>query len=67
MSNHLEVIDLMNENANLRSELAKARLIMAELCDQIEATEEHGGGADESDCPICEAMRDARRFAGGQS
>ena len=31
-----------------------------ELCDQIEATELHGGGAHDEECPICKALERVR-------
>lgn len=45
------------------AQLARAREALNALCDIIEEDELHGGGADETDCPICETMRAARAAA----
>jgi hypothetical protein len=54
--------NLANADLIIRAVNAHADLVAAldDLCDVIESDEEHGAGADEPDCPICDAIRKAR-------
>ena len=54
------IVELADEITRLRAS-EKALLEAAEaLLDEIESDEEHGGGADDSDCPICVKMKALR-------
>ena len=44
----------------LKAEIARMKQTLVNLCDEIEATEEHGGLAHEDGCPICEVIAAAR-------
>lgn len=62
------------ESANRRAEYWEAehlagnsaiedlQSVLRRLCDEVENTNLHGGGADDDACPLCNALRDVREL-----
>ena len=55
------------ESANRRAEYWKSeheelQSVLRRLCDEVENTNLHGGGADDDACPLCNTLREAREL-----
>jgi hypothetical protein len=56
----IDASDAVTATNALAAEITRLRAVLDELCSQIEATEEHGAGANDAGCSICAAIRKAR-------
>ena len=49
------------------AEIERLRVALDMVCDEIEGTEEHGGGAFDEGCSVCRAIIEARKLTSSHS
>lgn len=59
-SDHSMLLTVISVIERQQAEIEQLKASLSNLCDSIEDTDDHGGGAHDDDCPICTAIKTAQ-------